>query len=93
MKLIRLWRVGPKDIFEIASTLYQAMGDGLHRCPSSMATRPHPPQTNFIAASLSLHTWVGSLAGSPQKLHFALSPQGLHRCPGASATAPQDLHV
>jgi len=73
--------------------LFQAMGEGLHRCPSSMATRPHPSQTNFIAASLSLHIWADSVAGSPQKLHFALSPQGSHRCPGSSATAPQFLHV
>ena len=58
-----------------------------------MATRPHPPQTNFMAESLSLHTCLASVAGAPQKLHLVLSPQGLHRCPGSLATAPQVLHV
>jgi hypothetical protein len=58
-----------------------------------MATRPQPWQTYFIAASLSLHIWVWSTLGDPQKLHFFLSPQGLHKCPGSSATAPQFLHV
>jgi hypothetical protein len=58
-----------------------------------MATRPQPPQTYFIAASLSLHMWVWSTLGAPQKLQFLASPQGLHKCPGASATAPQFLHV
>jgi len=45
----------------------------------SIATRPQPSQTYFMAASLSLQTWVGLVSGAPQKLHLALSPQGLHR--------------
>jgi hypothetical protein len=68
------------------------IGDGLHKCVFSMATRPHPSQEYFMAESLSLHMWVASALGVPQKLHLAASPQGLHRCPGASATAPQFLH-
>jgi hypothetical protein len=58
-----------------------------------MDTRPQPPQTNFIVASLSLHMWVGFTSGVPQKLHFLASPQGLHKWPGSFATAPQLLHV
>jgi hypothetical protein len=69
------------------------MADGLQRWPFSMATRPHPSQTNFMAASLSLHIWPGFTFGDPQKLQFALSPQGSHRWPGSFATAPQFLQV
>jgi hypothetical protein len=69
------------------------IGEGLQRWPSSIATRPHPPQTYFIAASLSLQICRGSTSGAPQKLHFDLSPQGSHKCPGSSATAPQFLQV
>jgi hypothetical protein len=71
----------------------QPIGDGLHRCSCCMATRPQLSQTYFIAASLSLQTWVWSIPGAPQKLHVLRSPQGLHKCPGSSATAPQFLHV
>jgi hypothetical protein len=60
---------------------------------SSMATRQHPSQTNFIDAILSLHICAESTLGAPQKLHFFGSPQGLHKCPGSFATAPQFLHV
>ncbi len=63
------------------------MGDGLQRCPSSMATRPHPSQTYFMAASLSLQICLLSTCVAPQKLHLAASPQGLHRWPGSVATA------
>ena len=69
-----------------------SIGAGLQRCPSCIATRPHPLQTNFIAASLSLQTCLASTSGAPQKLHFSLSSHGLHRCPGESAMAPQLLH-
>ena len=69
------------------------MGEGLHRWPSSMATRPQPSQTNFIEDSLSLHMWAGSTSWAPQKLHFLASPQGLHKWPGSFASAPQFLHV
>jgi len=69
------------------------MAVGLQRWPISMATRPHPPQTYFMAASLSLHIWPVSTLGVPQKLQLALSPQGLQRWPGSFATAPQFLHV
>src|SRR5512137_2484506 len=69
------------------------IGAGLQRCSFSIATRPHPSQTYFMAASLSLHTCLASAAGAPQKLHLVLSPQGLQRCPGSLATAPQVLHV
>ena len=58
-----------------------------------MATRPHPSQTYFMAASLSLQTCLASVCIAPQKLHFDLSSHGLQRWPGASATAPQFLHV
>jgi len=54
----------------------QPIGDGLHRWPSSMATRSQSPKTNFIASSLSLHICLLSVFGVPQKLHFVLSPQG-----------------
>jgi hypothetical protein len=69
------------------------MAVGLQRCPLSMATRPHPPQTYFMAASLSLHICPVFVFAVPQKLQFALSPQGLHKWPGSFATAPQFLHV
>jgi hypothetical protein len=69
------------------------MAVGLQRWPISMATRPHPPQTYFMAASLSLHICPVSTLGVPQKLQLALSPQGLHKWPGSLATAPQFLHV
>jgi hypothetical protein len=60
-------------------TCLQVTGEGLQRWPSSMATRPHSSQTNFIAASLSLHICLVSTWGAPQKLHRVLSPQGLHK--------------
>ena len=69
------------------------MTDGLHRCFFSIATRPQPSHTYFMAASLSLHICLSPTSGAPQKLHLALSPQGLHKCPGSLATAPQFLHV
>ena len=72
---------------------HQPMADGLQRWPSSMATRPQPPQTYFMAPSLSLHIWPVSTLGVPQKLQPDVSPQGLHKCPGSSATAPQFLQV
>ncbi len=63
------------------------MGDGLQGCPSSMATRPHPSQTYFMAASLSWQICLPSTCGVPQKLHLAAPPQGLHKWPGSVATA------
>jgi len=69
-----------------------AMASGLHKCSLSMATRPQPPQTYCMAASLSRHICLGSASGAPQNEHFLASPQGLHRCPGSLATAPQFLH-
>ena len=69
------------------------MAVGLHRCSFSIATRPQPSHTYFMAASLSLHICFGLVSGAPQKLHLDLSPQGLHKCPGSLATAPQFLHV
>jgi hypothetical protein len=72
---------------------FQVIGEGLQRCPSSMATRPHPSQTYFMAASLSLQICLTSTLDSPQKLHLDASPQGLHKWPGSFATAPQFLHV
>ena len=66
---------------------------GVHKFPSSVARRPHPPQTNFISESLSLQTCLASTSGVPQKLHSDLSSQGLHRCPESSESAPQVLHV
>ena len=69
------------------------MGDGLHRCSLSMATRPQPSQTNFIAVSLPLHMWPWLTSGVPQNEHFWRSSQGLQRWPGSLATAPQLLQV
>jgi hypothetical protein len=69
------------------------MGDGLQRCSRSMATRPQPSQTNFMAASLDWHMWAWETWGFPQKEHLERSPQGLQRWPGSLATAPQFLHV
>lgn len=66
---------------------------GLHRWPSSIATRPHPSHTYFMASSLSVHMCVVSMLKIPQKLQLDLSPQGLHKCPGSFATAPQLLQV
>jgi len=57
----------------------QAMGEGLQRWPDSMATRPQPSQTYFMADSLSLHMCWGFAVGVPQKLHLDASSQGLQR--------------
>ena len=69
------------------------MADGAQRFSFSIATRPHPSQTYFIASNLSLHMCVGPVWEAPQKLQLTLSPHGLHKCPGSLATAPQFVHV
>jgi hypothetical protein len=69
------------------------MGDGLQRCSLSIATRPQPSQTNFIAVNLLLHMWAWLMSGSPQNEHFCRSPQGSQRWPGSLATAPHRLQV
>lgn len=69
------------------------MGDGLQRCSLSIATRPQPSQTNFMAVNLLLHMWAWLMSGVPQNEHFWRSPQGSHRWPGSLATAPHRLQV
>jgi hypothetical protein len=92
-KARRFYINGRFDAGAIINYYNYSMGAGLQRWASSMATRPHPLQTNFIWASLSLQMCLGSTSAAPQKLQFSFSPQGLHRCPGDSAMAPQLLHV